>query len=281
MQIKHAVISTESTMKKGTYHIGLVQAKFSNGDIKHNLEQMKKIVETTKKASPHVKLLLFPELAATGYFLSSALRQYAEGQNGKIAQYMSEIAQDQEMYISYGYIELGDNGKIYNSLALIDCHGEWIANYRKIHITSLEREIFTPGNEIVSVKTEWGHIGLMICWDLAFPELARSLALRGVELIISPSAWEKPYEEPFMRFAMARAIDNTVYVAVCNHIGPSENLVLCGKTGLYGPDGASIALAGDDDEEVIITEVDFEDRKEVQSSFFTMLKERRQDLYGF
>lgn len=269
-----------STMKKGKYQIGLVQAKFSNGDIKNNLEQMKKIVEATKEASPHVKLLLFPELAVTGYFLSSALLQYAEGQNGMTAQYMSEIAQDQEVYIGYGYIELGDNGKIYNSLAFIDRHGERIANYRKIHITNLERGIFTPGNEIVSVKTEWGHIGLMICWDLAFPELARSLAVRGVELIISPSAWEKPYGEPFMRFAMARAIDNTVYVAVCNHVAPSENLVFCGKSGLYGPDGASIALAGDDDERVIITEVDFEDRKEVQSSFFTMLKERRKDLYG-
>lgn len=267
-------------MTEKKVQIGLVQAQFINGDVKKNLEHMKKIVETSKDISPDVKLMLFPELAATGYFLSSAFREYAEGQNGMIAQYMSEIARENDVYIGYGYIELGNDGEVYNSLGFIDRHGERIANYRKIHITDLERGFFTPGNEIVSVKTEWGHIGLMICWDLAFSELARALALRGVDLIISPSAWEKPYGDSFMRFAMARAIDNTLYVAVCNHVGQSDNLILCGKSGMYGPDGTSIALAGEDDEKVIVAEIDFEYRRKVQSSFFTMLKERRKDLYG-
>jgi predicted amidohydrolase len=220
------------------------------------LEKIKEIVETCKERSPNVKLMLFPELAATGFFLSSAIRQYAETQNGRIARYMSEVARENKMYIAYGYVESGSKGEIFNSLRFIDDHGELISNYRKIHITELERGVFTPGSEVVSIKTKLGHIGFMICWDLAFPELARMLAIRGADLILNPSAWEKPYDSPFLRFAMARAIDNTVYVAASNHVGKSDDLVFFGRSGLYGPDGAAVVLAAEDDEKVIVGEVD-------------------------
>lgn len=267
-------------MMEKKYQIGLVQAAFTNGDVGKNLEQMKRIVETAKEQFSDVKLMLFPELAATGYFLSSAIREFAEDQKGMIAQYMADLASKNNMHIGYGYVEAGTHGEIYNSLRFIDSHGEPVANYRKIHITSLEKGIFTPGNEIVSIKTELGHIGLMICWDLAFPEVARTLAVRGADLILNPSAWEKPYADPFVRFGMARAIDNTVYVAVCNHIGKSNDLEFLGHSGLYGPDGAPIAMAGEDDEKVVVAEVDPLYQRNVQSTFFTMIKERRIDLYG-
>jgi predicted amidohydrolase len=267
-------------MMEKKYQIGLVQAAFTNGDVGKNLEQMKRIVETTKEQFPDVKLMLFPELATTGYFLSAKIREFAEDQNGMIAKYMADLASKNDLHIAYGYVESGIHGEIFNSLRFIDSHGEPVANCRKIHITSLEKGIFTPGNEIVSIKTELGHIGLMICWDLAFPEVARTLAVRGADLILNPSAWEKPYVDPFLRFGMARAIDNTVYVAVCNHVGKSNDLEFLGHSGLYGPDGASIAMAGEVDEKVIVAEVDPLYQRNVQSTFFTMLTERRKDLYA-
>jgi predicted amidohydrolase len=268
-------------MTANRYKIGLVQARFAYGEVSRNLEKMKRIAESCRAAHGDVKLLLFPELAATGYFLSSSgLSHCAEERNGEIAAYMSEVARENDMYIGYGYAERGPYGELFNSLRLIDRHGQRIANYRKIHITELERGIFTAGNEIVSVQTELGHIGLMICWDLAFPELARTLTLRGAELILSPSAWERPHDHAFQRFGMARAIDNTVYVAACNSIGQSDNLHFFGKSTLFDPRGTSIAWADDEEEIVVTGEIDREYRKEVQNSFFTMLKERRKELYG-
>lgn len=228
-----------------------------------------------------MKLIIFPELAATGYFLSPGIGELAEHQNGKIAQFMSETARTNETYIVYGYVERGDHGETYNSLRLIDRHGEMIANYRKIHITELEKGIFTPGNEVVSVQTELGHLGLMICWDLAFPELARLLALKGADMLVVPTAWERPYDEPYARFGTARAIDNTLYVAVCNHVGQSENLSFFGGSGLYGPDGGQVALEEKEEERVVIAEVDIEYRRNMLSHFYTMLNERRTDLYGY
>lgn len=262
------------------YKIALVQAKFSNRDIEANLDQMKTIVQQSKAHDPDLKLIVFPELAATGYFLSTAIRAYAQGLDGWIAERMAELARDNELYIGYGYVELGSNGSIYNSLAFFNRQGERVSNYRKIHLTGLERDVFTPGDEIVSVQTELGHIGLMICWDLAFPEMARTLAVRGVELILSPSAWEQPYDDPLVQFSKARALDNTVYVGVCNHIDRSEDLVMCGRSGLYGPDGVIVACAEADLEKVIVAEIDLEHRRRQQSGFYSMLKERRIDLYG-
>lgn len=143
-------------MTEKKYQIGIVQARFANGEIKRNLEKMKEIVEKCKERSPKVKLMLFPELAATGYFLSSAIRQYAETPNGWIARYLSEVARKNKMYISYGYVESGSKGEIFNSLRFIDNHGKWIANYRKIHITELERGIFSLEVRLYPQKRNWG-----------------------------------------------------------------------------------------------------------------------------
>ena len=267
-------------MKVNRYQIGLIQARFANEQVSENLQKMKKIVETCKEAHADVKLLLFPELAATGYSLSATLRNCAEEQHGDIAAYMAELARANDLAIGYGYAERGPAGEMFNSFQLMDRHGEPVAHYRKIHLTELERGIFAAGSEIVSAQTELGHLGFMICWDLAFPELARMLALRGVDLILAPSAWEKPYDPAFLRFGMARAIDNTVYVAACNHLGQSQHLHFFGRSTLHGPDGTSIAAADDEDERVIIGTVDLEYRRTLQTRFYTMLKERRKELYG-
>jgi predicted amidohydrolase len=259
--------------------IGLVQAQFADGKVEENLRKMKNIIESCKAANDNVQLLLFPELAATGYFLSEELRGCAEGPTGEIAAYMSQAAREYQLYLAYGYAERGAGGKLFNSLRLIDRHGNPIANYQKIHITSLEKETFAAGSQVVSAQTEMGHIGLMICWDLAFPELARLLALRGADLLLAPCAWESPYEDAFLRFATARAIDNTLYVAACNHRGQSGELRFFGKTALFGPDGAMIESAEERQEHVILGDIDLPYRRNVQNRFFTMLQERRKDLY--
>ncbi len=262
------------------YQVAIVQATGTNGDVSGNLERMKSIVEKTKAGASEVKLVLFPELAVTGYYLAPEIASHAEPADGEAARYLGEAAKACGTYIAYGYVESGTDGKTYNSLQLIDSAGQPVANYRKIHLTDLERDVYTPGNELVVADTELGKIGLMICWDLAFPELARSLAVRGADLLLAPAAWEKPYDDPFLLFAMARAIDNTVYLATCNQIGTSGDLAFFGKSGLYGPDGESIAVAETDEEQVIVGEIDFAHRDRVRSTFFTMLQERRKDLYG-
>lgn len=259
--------------------IAVAQAAFKNGDISHNQDKMKKIVQQCKEQHPHTRLIVFPELSATGYFLSPEVKELAQHQDGATFDHMRKTAERYEMWMVYGYVEKGSEGQVYNSIQLIDPTGKLAGNYRKIHLTPLEKEVFTPGSDLVTVETELGTIGLMICWDLAFPELARSLALQGADLIAAPSAWEVPYDAPFIQFAAARAIDNTVYVAACNHIGTSEELSFFGKSGIFAPDGMTIRMAEENEERIITASLQYDWRDDIKQTFFTMLADRRPDLY--
>lgn len=259
--------------------IAVVQASFRNGDVAYNINRMRKMIEQHKADHPHIRLIVFPELAATGYYLSADIKEVAEEQNGTIFRQMRKAASDKNLYVAYGYVERGIAGEIYNSIQLIDPAGNALANYRKIHLTPLEKKRFASGSEAVAVQTDLGKIGLMICWDLAFPELARALALQGADLLIAPTAWERPHDDSFIKFGMARAIDNTVYVAAPNHIGQSENLSFFGKSAIYSPDGTAMASAEGDQESVLVAELDYKWRNEIKKSFFTMLDERRTDIY--
>ncbi|MCQ6267815.1 carbon-nitrogen hydrolase family protein [Fictibacillus sp. WQ 8-8] len=259
--------------------IAVVQASFRNGDVSYNVNRMRKMIEQIKADHPQMRFIVFPELSATGYYLSADIKEVAEEQNGTIFRQFRKTASENNLYVAYGYVERGIAGEIYNSVQLIDPSGNALANYRKIHLTPLEKEFFSSGSEAVAVQTDIGKIGLMICWDLAFPELARALALQGAELLIAPAAWERPYDGSFLKFGMARAIDNTVYVAAPNHIGQSENLSFFGKSVIYSPDGTAMVSAEGDEEGTLVAELDYKKRNEIKKSFFTMLEERRTDIY--
>ncbi|NNU83562.1 carbon-nitrogen hydrolase family protein [Geobacillus sp. BMUD] len=263
-----------------SFDIALAQMTPADGDIDANLAKMKAIINECKRQFPNVRLLLFPELCTTGYVLSEVLKELAETPDGSTFQYMSRMAQQFQLYIAYGYVEKDDIENIYNSLMLIHPNGQCIGNYRKIHLTPFEKAWFSSGAKPVLVDTDLGRIGLMICWDLAFPELARYLGVHGAEILLAPCAWESPFHVPFQKFAMARAIDNTVYVAVCNQIGRSSSFYFFGLSSIYGPDGNKIATANmAGREEMIHATIDPNEHQALKKNFYTMMDERRIDLY--
>ncbi len=262
-----------------TYKIAAAQGEFQNGEVTENLNKMETLVTECLNKHPDTKVLTFPELSTTGYFLSEEMKKLAEKQDGPIFQAMRHMAVSNLISIVYGYVEKDDAGNIYNAIQYIDATGKDTANYRKIHLTPLERGVFKPGSEPVTISTDIGTIGLMICWDLAFPELARTLTLKGAEILLVPSAWEEPYDGPFLQFSGARAIDNTIYVVTCNHTGRSEELNFFGKSSIFGPDGQAIVTA-EKPYEFITAHADATRRNELKQSFFTMLEERRTDVYS-
>lgn len=259
--------------------IAVTQTAFENGDLSYNLDVMERLVRECKEKDPETNLIVFPELSSTGYFLSLRIKELAEFQEGPIFERMRNVAVQNEIYIVYGYVEKDKQNKIYNSIQMIDPKGNSVANYRKIHLTPLEKGLFSPGSNLILVQTDLGNIGLMICWDLAFPELSRALALKGADLLLAPSAWEAPYDAPFLRFGLARAIDNTVYVATCNHIGKSDDLHFFGKSTIYGPDGSTIKMVEEEVEQIHITSLNYEWRDKLRKTFYTMLEDRIPEVY--
>lgn len=262
------------------FDIALAQMTPADGDIDANLAKMETIIHECKRKFPNVRLLLFPELCTTGYVLSEMLKEAAQTWDGSTFQHMSQLAQTFQLYLAYGYVEKDHTGNLYNSLILINPNGQCIGNYRKIHLTPFEKAWFSSGAEPVLADTDLGRIGLMICWDLAFPELARYLAVHGAELLLVPCAWESPFHAPFQKLAMARAIDNTIYVAACNQIGWSSSFHFFGLSSIYGPDGRKIAAANmNGREELVHAMIDQNQRQALKKHFYTMMDERRIDLY--
>jgi len=259
--------------------ISAVQGSFKNGEVATNLSKMETIVESALKKEPDTKVITFPELGTTGYFLSEGIKDLAEKVDGPIFQAMKTMAVSNLVSIVYGYVEIDDDGNIYNSIQYIDANGKNTANYRKIHLTPLERGVFTAGSEPVTVETDFGTVGLMICWDLAFPELARILTLNGADILLVPSAWEEPYDVPFLQFSGARAIDNSVYLITSNHTGKSEDLTFFGKSSIFAPNGQVIATA-EKQYDMITATIDYDWQNEIKQSFFSMLEERRTDIYS-
>ncbi|UFJ39902.1 carbon-nitrogen hydrolase family protein [Brevibacillus humidisoli] len=259
--------------------IAIVQSSFESGRVTQNIDKMIDNVKYGHQAYPNARLFLFPELAVTGYDLSPAVRNNAIDRESPVFSPLQEAARSHSLYLGFGYPERGDGGAVYNSFILLGPDGTIAAHYRKIHLTPLEKGLFTPGDEPVVAETKLGKIGIMICWDLAFPELARKLALSGAELILAPSAWEVPHHLPFQRFAMARAIDNTVYVASCNHVGRSAELEFFGLSAVHGPDGNPVAQAKNGTEDLLVVTIDLDYPQQLRGAFFTMREERRTDLY--
>jgi len=261
------------------FNVAIVQTVSRIGEIDKNIKKMTCFVEDVCKNEDKVKLIVFPELVATGFVLGEQAHSLAELSHGRIFQSLAELAKRQKIYLVYGYIEQGEKPNvIYDSLAFIDDRGKLCANYRKIHLTEFERDTFTAGSKITIAQTELGKFGLMICWDLAFPEQARLQTLSGCNVLLSICAWEKPYGHALRQFAIARSIDNSAYNIVVNAIGTSGDLELTGQSSVYDLAGQAIASLNEE-EAYSVASIDFKKQQEQRESFYSMLEERRTDIY--
>lgn len=196
------------------------------------------------------QVVVLPELASSGYVFESAeeARSCAEPTAGPTLQSWSQAASGGDAVVVGGFCELGDDGLLYNSAALVDATGV-VAVYRKIHLWDREKLFFEPGLECAPVvETRFGRIGIQVCYDLNFPEVARGLALAGADLIVLPTnspRFPRPEGERPMEvvLAMASAHLNHVFFALCDRCGTERGVdwvggsVICDEWGwvLAGP----------------------------------------------
>ena len=184
-------------------------------------------LETIQLAvAEHADLIVMPELTLSGYMLASIeeARTVAITRDHPVfARWASEVAESGGVVIG-GFAEQGDDGLVYNSAAVVDGSGV-LAIYRKDHLWDKEKLIFTPGSAIPPViETSIGRLGILICYDLEFPEMTRSLALRGAEVIVVPTNWPRDQHPggervPEVTIAMAAAHINQVGVVCCDRSG--------------------------------------------------------------
>lgn len=228
-------------------------------------------------------LLVFPELAVTGYELRDVVhaRNLAEPfDGGPTAQWAQALARERSGCIVAGYAEAAE-GATYNSCVLALPNGR-IHNYRKIHLFSREKELFKPGNARPPViDTPAGSVGLMICFDWIFPEVARSLALQGAQIIAHPSNLVLPYCQ---RAMYARSVENRVYTITANRIGTEDqagrNLTFTGQSQILDPDGNTLASGPENDAKTELVTIDpqYAHDKSI-NEYNDLMADRRPGLY--
>jgi predicted amidohydrolase len=230
--------------------IATVQMKPLLGEAEENLVKMSEMI--AKIASQQrVDLIVFPELITSGYELGVRFTELAQRVPGPTINLIAQRANEYGVYVAFGMVTKEKvESVLYNSAILVGPDGELIDVYNKIHLRGEERMAFREGYKLPVSDTEIGTIGMMIGYDLAFPEVARSLALDGAEVLVCVANWEAAQIDEWKTYLRARAYENAVYVAGANRVGEDVTLSFGGESMIIGPRGqiyASLAEETDPD----------------------------------
>ncbi len=243
------------------------------GQVDDNLRQLEQVVSSLDAG---VDLVVVPELYNTGYdldVLDLMGNELAEPRTGPTVTMTADLAHDLGATFVVGFLEVGEDGAVYDSAAIVSPGADPIV-YRKTHLYPPEVARFRAGDELTTAVTPGGPLGVMICFEHAFPEIATSLALAGAQILAIPSAVPAGYEHVLTLRTRARAQDNQVFVVAANQSGNGFS----GRSLIAGPRGEVLATA-DTGPTVLRATLDL-DAIGAERSREPSLRTRRPDLYA-
>jgi len=224
--------------------LAVLQMQPVSADAVANLAQIE--VAARSAAASGATLLVTPEMGVTGYAIWDDVARLAEGRDGSAVTRLVTLARETKVAIVAGFPER-DGAAVYNTVALANPDGE-TQFYRKCHLFGPhEREAFVSGSALSSVFEVGGlRVGLLICYDIEFPEMARSLALAGAELLLVATALPKsgPNDRVSRTMIPTRALENHVFVAYAGLCGQEDGQAYQGGSVIVGQDGEDLARAG-------------------------------------
>lgn len=239
---------------KDTVEVAALQMDIGR-DVKANLERVRSTIDDIAATGP-IDLVVLPELANCGYIKGvdrDFARDYfklAEKVPGIFTNGLGEIATKHHIFIVAGMLQEHPvvPHSVYNSAVLIGPSGDVLGVHHKMHIPGEEKHYFYPGNTFQVVATELGEIGLQVCADASYPELTRTLALMGAEIVVTvfngPTSASRTTSGMYFR-ACCRAMENTVFFIGCNRVGREDDTstTYCGGSAIAAPDGQLIGRA--------------------------------------
>jgi predicted amidohydrolase len=264
-----------------SYRLAVCQFEpvFLNKEV--NLEKMEDMAQRASLSG--AELLIFPECCVTGYAVGelaheiTGLAETVLGpQSGPSVSRMESLANKLGVHIIFGLPELGA-GVIHNSVVYIVPGLGVVGSCHKIHMWKDEQEIFTRGKEFTVWEGPVGRLGSLICYDLEFPEAVRILALRGANVVAVPTANMRPWVELQRVYARARAMENSVFVAVSNCLGKVGSTEFFGGSIIVNPYGHILAEAGEA-EAILVADVDLRLINKATEDC-NYLEKRRPELY--
>ena len=258
---------------QNTVKAAAVQFTIALGDIEANLSHVKGALR--RLAQQGVELAVLPEMWSCGFAYRelNLLAQRTPELLGELEVLSRELGM-----VIVGSLPEAHGNKVFNTAYLMD-RGRLAGSYRKLHLFSLmgEDRALDSGNSVLVAQTSIGKIGVMICYDLRFPELARRLTLEGAEIIVVPGEWPKPREEHWRILLRARAIENQLFVVAANCCGVVGKLDFFGASLIIDPKGEILSQGGYQSCEPTAT-LEAAEMENWRASI-TCLKDRRPDCY--
>jgi predicted amidohydrolase len=270
-------------MKKN-FKLAICQLKVVDDKIANINRALEMIKQSSKNKA---EIIILPEMFNCPYD-NAKFKEYAETKDeSKTLKAISKAASDNNVLIIAGSIPEIDNEKIYNSCFIFNNFGELIGQYRKIHLFDIdttgikfkESDTLSAGKRIGIFDTEYGKIGVAICYDMRFPELLRIMALQGAQLIIIPGAFNMTTGTAHWELLIrGRAVDNQVFMAAASPARNEElSYIAYGNSMVTGPWGDILARA-DENEGIIYADIDLDELEKVRKEL-PLLHNRREDIY--
>lgn len=240
------------------------------------------IIEKSIDDSNDIELLVFPELALTGYTFEDSEEAYSlsEEVGGTLTERLINIARKKDIKMAVGFLER-EGKHLYNSSLLLGKDGI-IGVYRKVHLFREEKAIFKAGNNGFPVfDVDKAKVGLLVCFDWIFPEAARTLALKGADIILHSANLVMPF---YQKAAVTRAIENKIFIVLANRTGSEERFgvrnVFTGRSEIVNPEGKVILEAGKDDEGIFAVDINPEEaRNKNITELNNIFEDRKPELY--
>lgn len=267
--------------------IACVQSNVAFSDPATNAQRAVESLERLKAQG--VDLVVFPEAYLTGYCVecqadADALAIAAGDAPHDALETLRAACDRLDVLAVVGFAE-AHQGILYNTAYLFE-PGKAPRLYRKSHLPELGLDKFVQaGDELSVFDTRVGKIGILICFDLRPPEATRALALQGADVLVLPTNWPVGAEVSADHLAIARAVENRIFVATCNRVGTENCFTFIGRSKIVHPTGRVLAAAGDG-EETLIADLDLADARQkrtvgIPGKYETdVFASRRPELYG-
>lgn len=258
--------------------ISCIQMETAIGKNDFNLKKAEELIRKAAKENPDTVVL--PETWNSGYFPKENLEKYCDKNGETVKKVIGNLAKELNINIVAGSVANIKNGEIYNTSYTFNRLGECVGEYDKTHLFTPmnEDDYFKNGEKLTTFLLDGKKCGILICYDIRFPELTRTLTVNNrLDYLFLVAQWPLKRADHLLTLTKARAIENQMFVVCTNSCDKSSDTVFGGNSAIFNPWGVEIARAGED-EEIITALCDESILADIRSSI-NVFADRQKELY--
>ena len=255
-----------------------IQMDMLLGKPEENFTHAEELIAQAMEGAPDV--LVLPETWNVGFFPKENLPALCDQDGAMVKARIGGLAKKFSVNIVAGSVGNVRDGKVYNTAMVFDRQGDCIASYDKTHLFTPmgEDNYFQKGDHVCRFQLDGAQCGVIICYDVRFPELTRTLTVQGLDMLFVVSQWPKIRTFHLRSLTTARAIENQMFVVCCNSCGTAGETVYGGNSAMIDPWGETLSLAGEQ-EQLLTADCDLQILDNIRSSI-PVFHDRRPELYS-